>query len=215
MNNGITPILGMADFVPVIIFFIGLMIFRKEIKSLIKKQNNILLFASSVIILLSAGIKATHKVIIGINGTDVELMYRTFWVGLAVGYLLLFFTLISIERGFRNKSTPNTPVALATMPGKMIFMLTQMVGLLGTYIMMVRWSAKLKNKSATICFAISLILIPVQMYLGQIFDDTSGMHWIGQTVNGISTTMFSIGILVLKKDGLKDKIAECFEKKKS
>ncbi len=204
MNNEITPFLGIMDFVPVITMFVGLMILHSSLKHSITKSSSMMLVISSAVILLASGSKATHKTIIGLGGADIEFMYRFFWVGMASGCMLLLITLLRIERNMKNtyqgKQTEisKSDVLYATMPLKPVFMLLEAVGLFGSYIVLLRWAVKLKSKAGIVLFAVSLALVPVQMRLGQIFDDTSMFHWIGQSVNFLSTLMFTAGICTIR-----------------
>lgn len=202
MNNEITPFLGIMDFVPVLTMFVGLMILYDSLKNIITRSSSMMLVVSSVIILLASGSKATHKTIIGLNGTDIEFMYRFFWSGMAFGCMLLLIALLRIEKNLKGTGgqaeDSKSDVLYATMPLKPVFMLLEAVGLFGSYIVLLRWAIKLKNRKGIILFAVSLVLVPVQLRLGQIFNDTSVFHWVGQSVNFLSTLMFTAGIFIIK-----------------
>lgn len=195
MNSEITPFLGIMDFVPVLTMFVGLMILHNSLKQIITKNSSMMFSVSSVIILLASGSKATHKTIIGLNGTDIEFMYRFFWVGMAFGCMLLLITLLRIEKKM-----------------KPVFMLLEAVGLFGSYIVLLRWAIKLKNRTGIVLFVTALILIPVQLRLGQIFNDTSVFHWVGQSVNFLSALMFTAGICTIKSS--LHSLPEALQKKK-
>lgn len=219
MNNEITPFLGIMDFVPVLTMFVGLMILYRNLKHSITKSSSMMLVTASAVILLASGSKATHKTIIGLGGADIEIMYQFFWVGMAFGCMLLLIALLRIEKNLKNayngKQTEDSKsdVLYATMPMKPVFMLLEAVGLFGSYIVLLRWVIKLKSRAGIVLFAVSLALVPVQMRLGQIFNDTSTFHWIGQTVNFLSTLMFTLGVCTVKNrfSGL----PEALQKKKA
>lgn len=204
MNNEITLFLGIMDFTPVVTMFAGLMILHRNLKYRITKNNSVTFLISSVLILLASGFKATHKVIIGLGGKDIEFMYRFFWAGMALGCMLLFIVLLRIEHNLKNTYNSRQPetgksdVLYATMPFKPVFMILESIGLFGSYIILLRWAIKLKSTAGIILFSVSLALIPVQLRLGQIFDDTSMLHWLGQSVNFLSTVMFTAGICTIK-----------------
>lgn len=210
--------MAIFDLVPCVLCFIGMWILQI---SLYHKMNKYAyaLFASGTIMILFAGVfKAVYKIIY--YGFDVD-FYRfnyMFFPVQAFGFILACVALL-IYVFQRNTKAPLSIAILSvvtTDEGKrlandtMLYVVLQILGSAGLLGCLVYFAKKLKKPLAMVLFVISFICLLIMGFLSTRISrattnaDYVMYNWLAEGVNTISQGLFLIGVLQLRKAGLKE-----------
>lgn len=211
-------LMAIFDLVPCVLCFIGMWILQI---SLYHKMNKYAyaLFASGTIMILFAGVfKAVYKIIY--YGFDVD-FYRfnyMFFPVQAFGFILACVALL-IYVFQRNTKAPLSIAILSvvtTDEGKrlandtMLYVVLQILGSAGLLGCLVYFAKKLKKPLAMVLFVISFICLLIMGFLSTRISrattnaDYVMYNWLAEGVNTISQGLFLIGVLQLRKAGLKE-----------
>ena len=210
--------MALFDLIPCALCFMAMWILQI---SLYHKMNKYAyaLFASGTIMILFAGIfKAIYKIILYGFNVDVYRFNYMFFPVQAFGFVLAFAALLMYIFQ-RKQSGPLSLVLLTTLvpdEGKriandtMLYVALQVIGFGGIYGCLCYFSHKLKQKLPIVLFIVAFICMLMMGFLSTRISraDTNEAYimynWLAEGVNTIAQSLFLIGVLKLKKAGLKD-----------
>ena len=195
MENNISLVMAIVDFIPVILFFISAVILQRDLYDILSKGRFALLASGSIMVLIGGIYKATWKILYALGICDFTLMNDAFFPMQAPGFLLVFLSLLGTKWRSSGIFAVVPPVFASNLP----FIIAQTLGLGGTQLILMIKSLKMHKKNAAIMFVISLLTMLAMGYLGAKFDDSSRMHWLAQATNIVSQLTFLIGVLGIHK----------------
>jgi len=199
--DGISVIMAIVDFVPVIMFFFAAVILQRDLYNKMVKGAFALLAAGSIMVFMGGLYKAGWKILYALNVCDFEALNTSFFPIQAPGFMLAFLGLTGLHR-----KDFGSPTALAVAPvvykSNLIFIIFQVLGFGGIQYCMVRISLFMKRRLPVVLFILSFIFVLGMGYLGAKFDDSSSMHWTAQVTNILSEGCFLWGVLILHRAGL-------------
>ncbi|MBQ6655102.1 MAG: hypothetical protein IJM79_06235 [Erysipelotrichaceae bacterium] len=190
MENNISLIMALVDFLPVIFFFISAVILQRDLYDVMSKGRFALLASGSILVLLGGIYKAAWKILIALGVCDFPALNNAFFPMQAPGFILVFLSLL----GLKWRSSGIFAV-VPVISSNLIFIICQTVGLAGTQFILMIKSLKMHKKGAAVMFVLSFVTMLGMGYLGAKFDDTSRMHWMAQLCNIVSQGTFLAGVL--------------------
>ncbi len=204
--NGITVLMALVDFLPVLLFFAAAMILQRDLYNKMVKGAFALLAAGSLIVLISGVYKAAWKILYALGVCDFTALNAAFFPMQAPGFLLVFAALLAMLCRRSNDAAPLLAIAAPPVYGStMPFVGMQVIGCAGMQWCLFLIAKRMKKSLACILFVISFVTMLGMGYLSAKFDNSSNMHWLAQAVNIISQGTFLGGVIMLHKSGL-DKV---------
>ena len=190
--------MAIVDFIPVILFFIAMILVQRDVYFSLKKWGFSCLAAGSIMVFCAGLFKATHKILLacGVPDADISALNASFFPMQGTGFLLVFLGMLSPVFS-KKERTLMAPVTI-------VFLAGQIVGCAGMQAMLAIWAAKLKKPVAIVLFIVAFIAMLGMGYLSSKFDDSSSMHWIAQLTNIVSNGALLGGVVILHKSGLKE-----------
>jgi hypothetical protein len=195
MENNISLVMAIVDFIPVILFFISAVILQRDLYDILSKGRFALLASGSIMVLIGGIYKATWKILYALGICDFTLMNDAFFPMQAPGFLLVFLSLLGTKWRSSGIFAVVPPVFASNLP----FIIAQTLGLGGTQLILMIKSLKMHRKGAAVMFVIAFVSMLAMGYLGAKFDDSSTMHWLAQATNIVSQLSFLIGVLGIHK----------------
>ncbi len=204
--NGITVPMAIVDFIPVLLFFLAALILQRDLYNKMVKGAFALLAAGSIMVLISGVYKAMWKILYALNVCDYPALSEAFFPMQAPGFLLVFLSLVAmLARKGKNGAAPMAAVAApALFESSLPFVGVQTLGCGGVHWCLFAIARRMKKPLACAMFAVAFVAMLGMGYLSARFDDSSGMHWLAQSVNIVSTGALLAGVVILNKSGLGD-----------
>ncbi len=94
--NGITVLMALVDFLPVLLFFTAAIILQRDLYNKMVKGAFALLAAGSLMVLISGIYKAAWKILYAMNICDFTALDAAFFPMQAPGFLLVFAALMAM-----------------------------------------------------------------------------------------------------------------------
>lgn len=192
--------MAIVDFVPVILFFIAMIIVQRDVYFTLTKWGFSCLAAGSIMVLTAGFFKALHKILLACGAPADEIMSleQCFFPIQGTGFMLVFLGLLSPV--FKTKKATTTAMAPLTI----IFLAGQILGCAGMQFMLGVFAKKLKKPLAIVLFVVAFVAMLGMGYLSSKFDGSSNMHWIAQLTNIVSNGSLLAGVVIIHKAGLKE-----------
>ncbi len=201
--EGITIIMAIVDFIPVILFFIASVILMRDLYNKLVKGAFALLAAGSIMVLISGIYKASWKILYACSICDFEALNTAFFPMQSPGFLLTFFGLCYLIKRLRKGAVLYSSTMLIPLySSKLIFILGQILGSGGVQLTLCYLAKKMKRLAAVALFIVSFLAMLTMGYLSAKFDNSSSMHWTAQFTNILSQGAFLLGVIDLHKHGL-------------
>lgn len=199
---GITPIMAIIDFIPVVIFLVAAIIMQRDLYYRLPKGAYTIMAGGMIMAFIGGLFKALWKILYGFGICDYVLLNHSFFPLQGPGFLLFFLGMCGIfYKDNKNKVNSTTiPLITATMP----FIIMQIVGLGGSQFILGAIALKKKNYKGVFFCVLAFICMLGMGYLGAKFDDSSNMHWIAQFTNICSMTFFLLATLAVRKTNYND-----------
>ena len=191
--------MAIVDFIPVVLFFIAMVLVQRDVYYSLKKWGFSCLAAGSIMVFCAGLFKATHKILLacGVPDSEISSLNASFFPMQGTGFLLVFLGMLSPVFSKKERT-------LAMAPVTVLFLAGQIVGCAGMQAVLAVWAGKLKKPVAIVLFVVAFVAMLGMGYLSSKFDDSSSMHWIAQLTNIVSNGALLGGVVILHKAGLKD-----------
>lgn len=191
-NNGISVVMALVDFLPVVMFFISAVLLQRDLYDVLSKGRFALLSAGAIMVLVGGIYKATWKLLFALGICDFVTLNNSLFPLQAPGFLLVFLSLLGSKWRLSGIFA-----AVPVYTSNLIFIIVQTVSLAGTQAILAIKSLKMKKKAGAVLFLISFISMLAMGYLGAKFDDSSKMNWLAQCVNIVSQGTFLAGVIII------------------
>lgn len=201
MNNGISVLMAIIDFIPVLLFFTATIILQKDFYDKMVKGAYSLLAAGSIMVLLGGFFKVTWKILYALEICDFTVLNKSLFVIQGPGFFLVFCSLLSVllRNGLEIKKTTALAAVVPVYSSNLLFFVVMILGSSGVLTCLFTLCGKLKKRSAQICFVISVIFMLAMGYLESKFDDSSKMNWIAQLTNILNQGVLLLGTCLMHK----------------
>lgn len=194
--------MALVDFIPVILFGIGIIVLFSCLADKMSKIQFALFSTGSINVFIAGLLKATYKLLYASNVCDFQALTNMFFPVQSIGFLLAGIAIFSYV--IKNKKNKALSVAPVLFEGTFLF-----VGLMCTGLALLEFAlcviAKRLNKISTIIlFIVSFVCSLCMGYLSSQDFEKAIFNWIAEIVNICGQGTFLIGVLILKKNGLKN-----------
>jgi energy-converting hydrogenase Eha subunit C len=200
--NGITVTMAIVDFIPVGLFFAAALILQRDLYNKMVKGAFALLATGSIMVLISGVYKALWKILYACNLCDFTALDISFFPIQAPGFLFAFLSLAALLT--RKKSAaPVLGVGLVPVyASNLVFIVCQTLGCAGFQWCLFFLARRMKKRLAAALFAVSFVFMMAMGYLSAKFDDSTGMHWLAQSINIVGNGALLYGVWSLHRAGL-------------
>jgi hypothetical protein len=192
--DGITVPLALQDYMTPLFSTIGLLILTRMIMQLDQTLGRMALIGT-VLTVIGGFLKATHKLILASNGTNVFWMEQSLFPFMAPGFLLFAWALFETRRIFREQPVSKNPwrvpmitigvfAALAVLlnfipgpPWKVPLILMATIGNVGMLVMLSVAAFGRKMYVSSALFVITLIIVLLMSQLATLENVSIGFIW--------------------------------------
>lgn len=194
-----TVIMGLVDFIPVILFGISMVILQRDLYSRMGK-GAFSLFSTGMVNIFAAGFfKALWKTLYAAGICDFQVLNTIFLPLQSLGFLLAGIGLILALTG---KKSVSLAVAPAVVGGTFVFIGMMVAGLGAICACLSVLAAKMKKKGLIAVFALSFVVYMGMGYMSSQDSTSALINWIEQGINCLGQTLLLIGVYGLHKAGL-------------
>jgi len=195
-------LMGLADFVPVILFLISLVLMQRDLYNKMPKYA-FACFAAGTINVFTAGfLKALWKTLYAAGVCDFQVLNTMFLPTQSLGFLLAGLGIILMFTG--RKSTALSAAVPTVFKGTVVFISMMVLGLGTICACMSVLAARMKKKGLIPIFVLCFFAYMAMGYLGSRGDNSASANWIEQGVNTLGMILLLWGVLGLHKAGLRN-----------
>ncbi len=197
-----TVLMGLADFVPVILFAVSMVLLQRDLYNIMPKYAFACFAAGTINVLIAGFLKALWKTLYAAGVCDFHVLNTMFLPTESLGLLLAGLGVLLMFTGPR-KST----AALAAPPvfsGSMVFISMMVLGLGAMCGGLSVVAAKMKRKRLIPVFVLCVFAYMAMGYLGSRDDSSAAANWIEQGVNTLGMALLLWGSLGLHRAGLRE-----------
>jgi len=192
MNEFTVP-MALADYVPVILFFLAACVLIKDLSDKMRNSAKYLFIAGVTLVCLAGFLKATYKLLYALNVGDFAWMSKQMFPNQSIGFLLAGIGLMMyvLKKGRTYAFIPTMAlvgimvVGLAAMDAGLCFIAT-----------------KLKRRNALVCFIVSFFMSLCMGYLSTRDFQRASINWIAQFINIAGQALLYTGVNILHRAGL-------------
>ncbi len=197
-----TVLMGLVDFVPVILYLISLVLLQRDLYNKMPKYA-FACFAAGTINVFTAGfLKALWKTLYAAGICDFQVLNTLFLPMSSLGFLLAGLGIVLTFVGRKN-----TALALAAPPlfsGSMVFVAMMVLGHGAVCACLAVLAGKLKKKALIPVFILCFVTYMGMGYLSSRGDNSAAANWLEQGVNTLGMLLLLGGTLGLHKAGLRE-----------
>ena len=183
MGYEFTVLMGLVDFIPVILFAVSMVLMQRDLYNKMPKY-------------------ALWKTLYAAGLCDFQVLNTMFLPTQSLGFLLAGLGIILMLAN-RNKAA----LALAAPPvfsGSIVFISMMVLGLGAICTCLSILAAKMKKKGLIPIFVLCFFAYMAMGYLGSRDSNTAAANWIEQGVNTLGQALLLWGVLGLHKAGLRE-----------
>lgn len=187
--------MAIADFIPVILFALSMLIVFKDLNKRMNTLTKGLFGLGSILVTLAGCIKAAYKLLYALGIGDFIWMNNQFFANQAIGFVLAGVGLtMLVSKGTKNYGLIPTMALVGLM----------VVGLGAMDASLAYIANQLKQKKAMVLIIVSFFFSMAMGYLCSKNFDGALMNWIAQGINIAGQACLYVGCSLLHKAGLKN-----------
>ncbi|MBP3870567.1 MAG: hypothetical protein J6E46_06300 [Faecalicoccus sp.] len=187
--------MAMADFIPVILFALSMMIVFKDLNKRMNTLTKGLFGLGSILVTLAGCLKASYKLLYALGIGDFIWMNNQFFANQAIGFVLAGVGLtMLVSKGTKTYGLIPTMALVGLM----------VVGLGAMDASLAYIANQLKQKKAMVLIIVSFFFSMAMGYLSSKNFDGAFMNWIAQGINIAGQACLYVGCSLLHKAGLKN-----------
>ena len=195
-------LMGLVDFVPVVLFLISLVLMQRDLYNKMPKYAFACFAAGTINVLIAGFLKALWKTLFAAGVCDFQVLNTMFLPTQSLGFLLAGLGIILMFTG--RKKAALAVAAPTVFKGTVVFISMMVLGLGAICACLGVLAARLKKKSLIPVFALCFVVYMGMGYLGSRGDNSAAANWIEQGVNTLGQVLLLWGVLGLHKAGLRD-----------
>ena len=181
MEYEFSVLMGLVDFIPVILFGVSMVLMQRDLYNKMPKYSFACFAAGTINILIAGFVKALWKTLYAAGICDFQVLNTLFLPTQSLGFLLAGLGIILM---LTNRKKAALAVAICACLGIL--------------------AAKLKKKGLIVVFVLCFIVYMGMGYLGSRDSSTAAANWLEQGVNTLGQALLLWGVLSLHKAGLRD-----------
>ena len=194
-------VMGLVDYIPVILFTYGCSIVIRDIKEKMSTPAYVAFVSGTALVAVAGMLKATYKLLYALGITGFVWMSDQFFANQSIGFLIAGIGILA--HVFKKYSKKKKTKAYSFIP-TMGLVALMLIGVSAIDLSLAYLASKKKKTSAIVCLFVSFILTLMMGYLSSRDFDKAAMNWIAQFTNIFAQGFFCWGISILHKAGLKD-----------
>lgn len=192
-------VMALVDFLPVILFCSGSIIFQRIMYDKMSKGQFALFAAGTVDVTMAGVCKALYKLLYGAGICDFYPLNNVFFPVQSFGFLLAGLGAIFMVLRRKDKFMLKSVVAPVSFSGTFFFVTLMCLGL-GCMNVGLAIQASRDNRKKTIPFFVIAFICSLCMgYLSSKDFDKAIFNWIGEFVNIIGQGSFLVAAIIYKK----------------
>ena len=202
MEQEFTFLMGLTDFVPVVLFAVSMVLMQRDLYNKMPKYSFACFAAGTIDILIAGFLKALWKTLYALGLCDFHVLNTMFLPTQSLGFLLAGLGIVLM---LTNKK--QIGLALAAPPvfsGSVIFISMMVLGHGAICACLAILAAKLKKKALIPVFILCFFAYMAMGYLGSRDSSTAAANWLEQGVNTLGQALLLWGVLGLHKAGLRE-----------
>ena len=196
--------MAIMDFVPVAFFGVTAWILLRDLYRSMGKGGYVLLAAGCVNVFTAGFLKALWKLLYAANVCDFTALEQMFLPVNSMGLMLVGIGMLTLLM-------PKKKVALAVAPpvfgGGFVFIMMMVLGLGGMCTALSVLAAKMKKGGVMALFIASFVCAMAMGYMSSQDSTQAWVNWAEQSINCVSQLCLMIGVILLHKHGLAEKVA--------
>ena len=197
MYNFTVP-MSLMDYVPVAFFAVSALVLLGCLYGKLSKAGYVLLAAGSVNVFLAGFCKATWKLLYAANICNFVALEEMFLPVNSMGLLMVGIAMLLPRK---NAMLSAAPVVFS---GSLPFIAMMVLGLGGMCAGLSGIAVKLKQKKTIVWFVLSFVCAMGMGYMSSQDSSQAWVNWVEQSINTVSQACLMIGVLALRKAGLKE-----------
>jgi len=201
--NDFSVSMALADYIPVILFTVAAVMLQQDLYNKMSKGAFALFAAGTINVITAGALKATWKLLYALGVCNFEALDEMFFPVQSIGFMLAGIGILIM---ICNKGASHAVYAAVppVFSGTFAFVgvMVAGLGLMDTVLCIL--SAKLKKPALIALFALSFLCSLCMGYLSSQDFAQASMNWIAEGVNVLGQGTFLAGVLMLRKNGLRD-----------
>lgn len=193
-----TVSMGLMDYVPVAFFAVSALVLLGCLYGKLSKAGYVLLAAGSVNVFLAGFCKATWKLLYAANVCNFVALEEMFLPVNSMGLLMVGIAMLLPRKKAMLSAAP------VVFSGSLPFIAMMVLGLGGMCAGLSGIAVKLKQKKAIVWFVLSFVFAMGMGYMSSQDSSQAWVNWVEQGINTVSQACLMIGVLALRKAGLKE-----------
>ena len=199
-----TVSMAMMDFVPVVFFGVTAVLLLRDLYRPMGKGAYVLLAAGCVNVFTAGFLKALWKLLYAANICDFTALEEMFLPVNSMGLMMVGLGMICL---FLPKKRVSLAVAPPVFGGSMVFIMMMVIGLGGLCASLSAIAVKMKKKPVMILFILSFLAAMAMGYMSSHDGTLAWVNWAEQSINTVSQLCLMLGVIILHKNGLAEKVA--------
>lgn len=201
MTYEFTVLMGLVDFIPVILFAVSMVLMQRDLYNKMPKYAFACFAAGTINIFIAGLLKALWKTLYAAGLCDFQVLNTMFLPTQSLGFLLAGLGIILMLTNRRKAALMAAPPVFS---GSIVFISMMVLGLGAICSCLAILAAKLRKKGLIPVFVLCFIVYMAMGYLGSRDSNTVAANWLEQGVNTLGQALLLWGVLGLHKAGLRD-----------
>ncbi len=202
----ISLIMGLTDFIPVILFTITSIILMHDFYYKMSKGAFALFSMGTLDIVCAGALKALYKVLYGAGVCDFQALDQMFFPLQSIGFLVAGVAALCMLYHKQGNTMYSAVPPIFT--GTFIFVTAMCMGLAFLSTVLGILAARLNKKPLIFFFVLSFALSLCMGYLSSKDFSLAIINWITEGINITSQSSLLVGVVLLHKAGLNDLVIE-------
>jgi len=194
-----TVIMGLVDFIPVILFGFSMVLLLQDLHSRMSKMAFTLFSAGMVNIFIAGFLKALWKTLYAAGICDFHVLNTVFLPLQSLGFLMAGIGLIL---ALSRKKSAAMAVAPPVVSGTFAFIGMMVAGLGAICACLSVLAVKMKKKGLVAVFALAFVVYMGMGYMSSQDSTSAVVNWIEQGINCAGQIILLAGVYSLHKAGL-------------
>ena len=187
MTYEFTVLMGLVDFIPVLLFAVSMVLMQRDLYNKMPKYSFACFAAGTINILIAGFLKALWKTLYAAGLCDFQVLNTMFLPTQSLGFLLA-----------------GAVAAPPVFSGSVVFISMMVLGLGAICSCLGILAARMKKKGLIPIFVLCFFTYMAMGYLGSRDSNTASANWLEQGVNTLGQVLLLWGVLGLHRAGLRD-----------
>lgn len=193
--------MALVDFLPVLLFGAGAVIFQRDLYNKMSKGAFALFAAGTIDVLCAGALKALYKLLYALNVCDFAPLSAMFFPVQSIGFLLAGVGVIAMLVHRQGETLPAI-AAPAAFSGTFLFVSLMVIGLGGMNFGIATLAKRLKKPLAAVLLCTTFVMCMIMGYLSSKNFDQAWLNWLAEGINIIGQGSFLLAAIILHRAGL-------------